>query len=86
MNTPCTNTGISPLQVAIKNGNLRTIQSLLTLKPSLEHLDYEANSVYHYAANTTKEIISVSNITLNFIKGNCSYDERYGIIIINYKA
>lgn len=70
INVPATSTGMSPLQVAVKAGNLRTVQSLLASKGvSLEHLDYEANSVYHYAATTTKEIIqalgSVSSKSLN---------------------
>ncbi|KAK5642233.1 hypothetical protein RI129_008400 [Pyrocoelia pectoralis] len=51
-------TGISPLQVAIKTNNFKTVQMLINAKCSLEHLDYNANSVFHYAANTTKEIIS----------------------------
>ncbi|KAJ9590050.1 hypothetical protein L9F63_016826, partial [Diploptera punctata] len=58
LNSSCNQTGISPLQVAIKTGNLRTVQCLLSAKASLEHLDYEANSVYHYAASTTKDIIT----------------------------
>ncbi|PNF40047.1 85/88 kDa calcium-independent phospholipase A2 [Cryptotermes secundus] len=57
LNLPDLNAGISPLQVAIKMGNLRTVQTLLNAKASLEHLDNQANSVFHYAANTTKEII-----------------------------
>jgi calcium-independent phospholipase A2 len=60
LNSPDTNTGVTPLQVAIKTGNFRTIQVLLSAKASLEHLDNEANSVFHYAASTTKEIISVN--------------------------
>ncbi|KAK1129737.1 hypothetical protein K0M31_019451 [Melipona bicolor] len=50
-------TGVSPLQVAVQTNNLRTVQMLIEAKSSLEHLDYEANTVYHYAANSTKEII-----------------------------
>jgi hypothetical protein len=60
LNSPDTNTGVTPLQVAIKTGNFRTIQVLLNAKASREHLDNEANSVFHYAASTTKEIISVN--------------------------
>jgi len=58
LNSPDMNTGVTPLQVAIKTGNLRTIQALLSAKASLEYLDNEVNSVFHYAASTTKEIIS----------------------------
>nr|CAD7201715.1 unnamed protein product [Timema douglasi] len=57
LNAPDENTGISPLQLAVKNGNLRTVQQILAAGASLEHLDYEANTVFHYAAATSKEII-----------------------------
>lgn len=50
-------TGISPLQVAVQTNNLRTVQMLIAAKSSLEHLDHNANTVYHYAATSTKEII-----------------------------
>jgi ankyrin repeat protein len=60
LNSPDVTTGVSPLQVAIKTGNLRTVQVLLSANASREHLDNEANSVFHYAASTTKEIISVN--------------------------
>lgn len=60
INSPDMKTGVTPLQVAIKTGNLRTIQVLLSAKASLEYFDNEVNSVFHYAASTTKEIISVN--------------------------
>jgi hypothetical protein len=60
LNSPDRMTGVTPIHVAIKTGNFRTIQVLLSAKASLEHLDNEANSVFHYAASTTKEIISVN--------------------------
>ncbi|XP_031836484.1 calcium-independent phospholipase A2 VIA [Nomia melanderi] len=50
-------TGVSPLQVAVQTNNLRTVQMLIEAKSSLEHLDHNANTVYHYAATSTKEII-----------------------------
>ncbi|XP_026463119.1 85/88 kDa calcium-independent phospholipase A2-like isoform X1 [Ctenocephalides felis] len=50
-------TGMSPLQVAIKTNNLKTVQMLISAKSSLEHLDNEANTVFHYAAGTNKDII-----------------------------
>lgn len=49
--------GVSPLQVAVQTNNLRTVQMLIEAKSSLEHLDYSGNTVYHYAARSTKEII-----------------------------
>ncbi|XP_076648971.1 calcium-independent phospholipase A2 VIA [Halictus rubicundus] len=50
-------TGQSPLQVAVQTNNLRTVQMLIEAKSSLEHLDHNANTVYHFAATSTKEII-----------------------------
>ena len=49
--------GVSPLQVAVQSNNLRTVQMLIEAKSSLEHLDNNANTVYHFAATSTKEII-----------------------------
>jgi hypothetical protein len=65
LNSPDLNTGMSPIQVAIKTGNFRTVQTLLNAKASLEHVDNQANSVFHYAANTTKEIILVNIMSYN---------------------
>ncbi|XP_076161637.1 85/88 kDa calcium-independent phospholipase A2-like [Ptiloglossa arizonensis] len=57
INSGDSNTGISPLQVAVQTNNLRMVQMLIEAKCSLEHLDHSANTVYHYAALSTKEII-----------------------------
>ncbi|XP_058805766.1 85/88 kDa calcium-independent phospholipase A2 isoform X2 [Phymastichus coffea] len=57
LNSSDSDTGASPLQVAIQTSNLKIVQMLISAKSSLEHLDYKANTVFHYAANTTKEII-----------------------------
>ncbi|VEN44727.1 unnamed protein product, partial [Callosobruchus maculatus] len=58
LNSSDPETGMSPLQVAISTHNLKTVQILVSANCSLEHLDHEANSVFHYAASTTKEIIA----------------------------
>ncbi|XP_046618387.1 85/88 kDa calcium-independent phospholipase A2 isoform X1 [Neodiprion virginianus] len=50
-------TGMSPLQVAVQTNNLRMVQMLVAAQSSLEHLDHNANTVYHYAASSTKDII-----------------------------
>lgn len=60
LNSSDPSTGMSPLQVAVTTNNLKTVQMLVTAKCSLEHLDHQANSVFHYAASTNKEVISVS--------------------------
>lgn len=57
LNSGDLDTGVSPLQVAVQTNNLRTVQMLIAAKSSLEHLDHSANTVYHYAATSTKEII-----------------------------
>ncbi|XP_078034876.1 calcium-independent phospholipase A2 VIA [Augochlora pura] len=57
LNSGDVQSGISPLQVAVQTNNLRTVQMLIEAKSSLEHLDHRANTVYHYAATSTKEII-----------------------------
>lgn len=57
LNSGDSETGISPLQVAVQTNNLRTVEMLIAAKSSLEHLDHNANTVYHYAATSTKEII-----------------------------
>ena len=41
--------------------NIEMVKALLPLA-NIEHLDNNSNSVFHYAANTTKEIITVSEI------------------------
>uniref|UniRef100_A0A0C9QTL1 phospholipase A2 n=1 Tax=Fopius arisanus TaxID=64838 RepID=A0A0C9QTL1_9HYME len=57
LNSPASSSGISPLQVAIQTNNLQMVQQLLNAQGSREHLDWNANTVYHYAASSTKEII-----------------------------
>ncbi|XP_067644660.1 85/88 kDa calcium-independent phospholipase A2 isoform X2 [Eurosta solidaginis] len=49
---------MSPFQLAIKSGNIEMVKALLPLC-KMEHLDNNSNSVYHYAASTTKEIINL---------------------------
>ena len=58
LNSSDLETGISPLQVAIQTNNLRMVQMLIEAKASLEHLDNNRNTVYHYAATSTKDIIT----------------------------
>lgn len=60
LNSSDSEKGVSPLQVAIMTNNLKTVRMLVAANCSLEHLDYDGNSVFHYAASTTKEIILVS--------------------------
>ncbi|XP_068618165.1 85/88 kDa calcium-independent phospholipase A2 [Battus philenor] len=52
-------TGATPLMVAVKTGNVRMVQSLLSLNCCLDKIDTEGNTVFHYAAASNKEIINV---------------------------
>ncbi|XP_066157041.1 85/88 kDa calcium-independent phospholipase A2 [Euwallacea fornicatus] len=66
---------MSPLQVAITTLNLKTVQMLVATNCSLEHLDNDGNSVFHYAASTTKDIIAAlvqgnSSKCLNLLNNN----------------
>lgn len=74
-------TGMSPLQVAVKTQIFKTVQMLIDQKCSLEHLDHSGNSVFHYAANTNKDIIAV-NFSRLF---KCRFYINYCIVGISQK-
>uniref|UniRef100_A0A0A9YX16 phospholipase A2 n=1 Tax=Lygus hesperus TaxID=30085 RepID=A0A0A9YX16_LYGHE len=57
INSPCALTGLSPLQLAVQEANLVMIQKLIACNADLLHLDHDANSVYHFAAATNKDVI-----------------------------
>lgn len=59
LNTPDEENGISPLQLAIYDNSLSVVKALIGLDVSLEHLDNEANSIFHYAAKSSSDIILV---------------------------
>ena len=58
-----TSTGKSSLHVAIEAKNLKIVEHLLTLNKLFDHLDFERNNVYHYAAVSNPEIVNVSCTT-----------------------
>ncbi|KAI8040718.1 hypothetical protein M5D96_006661 [Drosophila gunungcola] len=64
---------MSPFQLAIKQGHIEMVKALLPLS-KLEHLDVNSNSVFHYAASTTKEIINLitdkSTVNLNHLNSD----------------
>ena len=49
--------GVTPLMLAVKKENLVTTKYLLGKKAATNDHDNEKNTVYHYAANTNKDII-----------------------------
>ncbi|XP_063363554.1 85/88 kDa calcium-independent phospholipase A2 [Cydia amplana] len=51
-------TGATPLMVAVKSCNVRMVQSLVSLQCSLDTVDLDGNTVFHYAAASNKEIIN----------------------------
>lgn len=51
--------GISPLQLAIYDNSLAVVKILIQLDCSLVHLDKEGNSVFHYAAKSSSDMIQV---------------------------
>lgn len=61
---------MTPLQVAIKAKNIEMVKALLNVA-KLDHLDYNSNSIFHYAANTSREMIVIltnkSVVNLNHI-------------------
>jgi calcium-independent phospholipase A2 len=61
---------MTPFQVAIKYRNIEMVKRLLNAT-KLDHLDYNSNGIFHYAANTSKEMISIltakSIVNLNHI-------------------
>jgi calcium-independent phospholipase A2 len=59
LNVPDECYGISPLQLAIYDNSFNVVKALIGLDVSLEHLDNEANSVFHYAAKSSSDIILV---------------------------
>ncbi|KAK9502817.1 hypothetical protein O3M35_011519 [Rhynocoris fuscipes] len=58
INTIDPDSGLSPLQVAVKENNASMLSKLLNHGASLTHLDNDSNNVFHYAATTNKDIIS----------------------------
>lgn len=67
LNVPDVESGISPLQLAIYDNSLSVVKALIGLDVSLEHLDNEANSVFHYAAKSSSDIILVINLIFFYL-------------------
>lgn len=61
---------MTPFQLAIKTKNIEMVKALLKVS-KLDHLDYNSDGIFHYAANTSKEMLSIlaakSVVNLNHI-------------------
>ncbi|GJQ68322.1 hypothetical protein Trydic_g16917 [Trypoxylus dichotomus] len=53
------NAGMTPLLVAISHKNLQSVEVLVKRNCSRYHKDLQGNTVFHHAANTTPDIISL---------------------------
>jgi len=64
---------MTPIQLAIKTKNIEMVKILLD-HAKLDHLDYNSSSIFHYAANTSKEMITIltSKSTMNL--NHCNLD------------
>jgi calcium-independent phospholipase A2 len=64
---------MTPFQLAIKSKNIEMVKMLLD-SAKLDHVDYNSSSIFHYAANTSKEMITIltnkSTVNLN----HCNLD------------
>lgn len=69
INSSCPITGFSPLQLAVREGNLVMIQKLIAINADLLHLDHDANSVYHFASSTNKDVILALTAKDDDLKG-----------------
>ena len=55
----CPDTSLTPLHLAIKSGRLNLIQTILAFNPKLDVRDRNGSNVLHFAASTSKDIISL---------------------------
>ncbi|CRL05329.1 CLUMA_CG018187, isoform A [Clunio marinus] len=64
---------MTPFQLAIKSKNIEMVKILIS-SAKLDHLDYNSSSIFHYAANTSKEMINIlaSKSTTNL--NHCNLD------------
>lgn len=64
---------MTPFQLAIKSKNIEMVKILIG-SAKLDHLDYNSSSIFHYAANTSKEMITIltSKSTVNL--NHCNLD------------
>lgn len=66
---------MTPLHVAVKANNTEFVKALIQSNQcNLEHLDKNSNSVFHYAASTTKEMINLITVKSISNLNHCNID------------
>ncbi|XP_052894507.1 85/88 kDa calcium-independent phospholipase A2 isoform X1 [Anopheles moucheti] len=66
---------MTPLQVAVKANNIEFVKVLVQSNQcNLEHLDKNSNSVFHFAASTTKEMINLLTAKSTSNLNHCNTD------------
>ncbi|XP_055625339.1 85/88 kDa calcium-independent phospholipase A2 isoform X2 [Toxorhynchites rutilus septentrionalis] len=64
---------LTPLQIATKANNIEMVKALLPVS-NIEHLDNSSNSVFHFAASTTKEMINLLTAKSTSNLNHCNTD------------
>ncbi|XP_062542615.1 85/88 kDa calcium-independent phospholipase A2 isoform X5 [Armigeres subalbatus] len=64
---------LTPLQIATKANNIEMVKALIAIS-KIEHLDNNSNSVFHYAASTTKEMINLLTAKSTTNLNHCNAD------------
>ncbi|XP_058827123.1 85/88 kDa calcium-independent phospholipase A2 isoform X2 [Topomyia yanbarensis] len=64
---------LTPLQIATKANNIEMVKALLPVS-RIENLDNNSNSVFHYAASTTKEMINLLSAKSTANLNHCNAD------------
>ena len=70
--------GITPLMVAIKKENVYMTRYLLSKKANTNTQDNNKNSIYHFAANTNKEMIEIVCAHLEDTRTSAKYSKAGG--------
>ncbi|XP_049295992.1 85/88 kDa calcium-independent phospholipase A2 isoform X3 [Anopheles funestus] len=66
---------MTPLQIAVKANNIEFVKVLVQSNQcNLEHLDKNSNSVFHFAASTTKEMINLLTAKSTSNLNHCNTD------------
>lgn len=69
----CEDTLMTPLHVAVKAQQIGSVVCLVELDARLDIADINGDTVFHYAATTTKDIIQVCTKLLFSLLSNFSF-------------